>query len=142
MRIRATLVLIATPLIACDVSGRPDTTATVEAQPSVRAAGNEPFWNVDISQEGGLVYNRLGDEPIVFPFIAPEITTGDRTAYAYGPVEDATGAHVIRVVITDEPCQDTMADQVHPMTSSATVDGEELYGCARPLELRPEEPSG
>lgn len=120
-------------LIACDEPGDrlPETAAQSPA--FLRAFGNEPFWHVDILEEGGLVYNRLGEDSISFPYVAPVVGEGEEGVRTYGPVNDATGDHRIFVVIVEQPCQDTMADQVHPMSASVTVDGEDLRGCARPM---------
>ncbi len=136
MRMLATLTLILTPFLACAAPDRGQSDMPVEKDPGpVRAMGNEPFWHVDLSEDDGLVYSRLGEESITFPYAAPEMTGEAPVAYAYGPIADATGAHTIQLIIVDEPCQDTMADLVHPMTSIVTLDGEELRGCARPLEV-------
>lgn len=139
MRATTSLATIAALLIACAApDSETDAPVTADVPDPVRAMGNEPFWNVDISSDGGLVYTRLGEESIQFPYLEPEISV-DPPAFTYGPVEDASGAHILKVTIIEEPCPDTMADQVHPMTSSATIDGEELRGCARPAEVPAED---
>lgn len=101
----------------------------------IRAFGNEPFWNVVISEAGGIIYRRLGEEDVAFPYEPPSYAGRDAPALTIGPLEDAVGEHTIEIVISVEPCQDTMADFVHPLRAIVVVDGEELRGCAR----RPED---
>lgn len=96
--------------------------------PPLRAFGNEPFWNVTISVEGNIVYSRLGEADIAFPVEAPLETD---STLVFGPLKDPTGEHRITVVLHGGPCQDTMADIVHPMLARVVIDGEELSGCAR-----------
>lgn len=97
----------------------------------IRAFGNEPYWSVLISDAGGIVYSRLGEEDIAFPYESPSYSTRDALRSTIGPLEDAAGEHTIEIVISEEPCQDTMADTVHPMRAIVMVDGEVLRGCAR-----------
>ena len=99
--------------------------------PALRAFGNEPFWSVTISEVDGIVYSRLGEEDVAFPYESPSYATRDTPTFTIGPLEDDEGERTIEIVISEEPCQDTMADTVHPMRAIVVVDGEELRGCAR-----------
>ena len=103
----------------------------------LRAFGNEPFWNVTVSVTGGIVYGRMGEEDISFPYGSPAHAQDDSTTRVFGPLRDRTGQHEIEVRISERECQDTMADVVHPMRAQVIVDGEELSGCARSLEVEP-----
>ena len=78
------------------------------------------------------MYNRLGEESISFPYVEPQVAASG-TSSTYGPVADMTGEHTLLVIIGEEPCQDTMADLVHPMSASVTIDGDDLLGCARTI---------
>ena len=103
----------------------------------LRAFGNEPFWNVTLSANG-IVYGRLGEADISFPYESP-VHAGDESAtQVFGPLTDISGHHEIEVRIWPEDCQDTMADAVHPMRATVRLDGEELTGCARQLDESPE----
>lgn len=102
--------------------------------PALRAFGNEPFWNVTVSDEDGIEYARLGEEKIAFPYQAPSHPTGAGGTRLYGPLHDGSAGHEIEIRIREEDCQDTMADIVHPMRATVIVDGEELTGCARRLD--------
>lgn len=99
--------------------------------PDLRAFGNEPFWNVTVSSTEGIVYGRLGEENITFPYeAASESRNG--TQLTFGPVKSASGEHEIEIRVETGECEDTMADVVHPMRAMVTVDGEVLSGCAEP----------
>jgi uncharacterized membrane protein len=100
--------------------------------PALRAFGNEPFWSVTIPAGDSIVYSRLGAAEISFPLEVPRETDSVRV---YGPLKDPTGQHEIEVRVSTEDCQDTMADIVHPMRARVVIDGEELFGCARWLDV-------
>jgi uncharacterized membrane protein len=112
--------------------------ASPEAEtPGIRAFGNEPFWNVTVSAADGIVYGRMGEADISFPYEVPHFAAGDSAIRAYGPVRDSTMQHEIEVQVVDEECPDTMADVIHPMRARVVVDGEELVGCAISLDEAP-----
>ena len=129
MRPKTVVVLLVVLSSAC-VSPQAETT-------DLRAFGNEPFWNVTLSASDGIVYGRLGEADIAFPYQAPREAVGDPTSLVFGPVRDSTRRHQIEVQVTDLECPDTMADAVHPMRARVILDGEELLGCARALDEAP-----
>jgi len=133
----ATLLLVA----ACGTpeAGTPGAETAPARASGIRAFGNEPFWNVVISEAGGIIYSRLGDEDVAFPYEPPSYAERDVLILTIGPLEDAAGEHTIEIVISVEPCQDTMADAVHPLRAIVVVDGEKLRGCARRSEPDPAE---
>jgi len=100
---------------------------------ALRAFGNEPFWNVTVSDTAGIVYERLGEDDIIFPYQAPRHPTDDGTTLLFGPLRTGSGEHEIEIRVSEEDCQDTMAEAVHPMRAIVILDGEELTGCARHL---------
>lgn len=104
--------------------------------PAIRAFGNEPFWNVTIPAADSIVYGRMGEPDISFPYEASDYFEGD-SALVFGPLRDPSDRHEIEIRIIAEDCQDTMADIVHPMRALVVFDGEELSGCAR--YMAPEE---
>ena len=108
--------------LAC---GRPDP----ETLP-LRAFGNEPFWNVTLSADG-IVYGRMGEADVSFPYESPRHVGDASATRVFGPLRDDSGQHEIEMRISSEDCQDTMADVVHPMRATVFMDGEELTGCAR-----------
>ncbi|NNK47490.1 MAG: hypothetical protein HKP01_01310 [Gemmatimonadetes bacterium] len=101
--------------------------------PALRAFGNEPFWNVTIPVSDSIVYGRMGEANVSFPYEPSDYVEGD-SALVLGPLRDPSDEHEITIRITAEDCQDTMADVVHPMRARVVIDGEELFGCARYLE--------
>jgi len=105
--------------------------------PGFRAFGNEPFWNVTLSAADGIVYGRMGEAEIRFPYQAPHYARSDSAILVFGPVRDSGTEHEIEVRISAEECPDTMADVVHPMQARVIVDGEELDGCASSLDEAP-----
>ena len=129
MRPKTVVVLLVVLSSAC-VSPQAETT-------DLRAFGNEPFWNVTLSASDGIVYGRLGEADISFPYRVPHEAAGDPTTLVFGPVMDNTAQHEIEVQVTSEECPDTMADSIHPMRARVIIDGEELLGCARALDEAP-----
>jgi len=129
MRQMTVTALLAILSIAC---GSPESET-----PGFRAFGNEPFWNVTLSAADGIVYGRLGEADIAFPYHAPQEVAGDAASLVFGPIRDSTRRHEIEVQVTDEECPDTMAEVIHPMRAKVLVDGEELLGCARALDEAP-----
>ena len=119
-------------LVLSTACGPPEAETT-----ALSAFGNEPFWNVTLSAADGIVYGRLGEADISFPYDTPQEAVGDPTIRVFGPVRDSTGRHEIQVQVTYEECPDTMADVIHPMRAKVVVDGEELLGCARVLDAAP-----
>jgi uncharacterized membrane protein len=106
---------------------------------ALRAFGNEPFWNVSVIDAEGIVYSRLGEEDLAFPYVSRTGAGGVSDAWTWGPVPDASGEHRIEVRVWGEECSDTMSDLVHPMRAIVILDGEELSGCARRLDDPPSE---
>jgi len=104
---------------------------------ALRAFGNEPFWNVTVSDTAGIVYQRLGGEEVIFPYQAPRRSADDGTTLLFGPLRTGSGEHEIEMRVSEKGCQDTMADAVHPMRAVVILDGEKLMGCARRLDDDP-----
>lgn len=103
-------------------------TYNIEMLP-LRAFGNEPFWTVTIAVTDSLVYQRMGEADISFPYEVSDNVEGD-SVLTIGPLRDATGLHQIEIRILGGDCQDTMADIVYPMIALVTIDDEDLSGCA------------
>ena len=125
--------LVAAALIVLTLACRPSDLGTS----ALRAFGNEPFWNVTVSAAAGIVYRRLGEEEITFPYQAPRHPVDDGTTLVFGPLRTGSGEHEIEMRVSEEDCQDTMADTIHPMRAIVILDGEELTGCARRLDDDP-----
>ena len=90
---------------------------------SYRLLGNEPFWHVEMTRDG-LVYERLGEEPIEFPFgrLMRRARADEMTSEA--------GGHTITALVTRAPCSDGMSDREYDFAARVEIDGEVLEGCA------------
>jgi uncharacterized membrane protein len=90
---------------------------------TLRALGNEPFWNLDVS-EASVRVGRLGFEDLEFAVTGPVVDAGIRTWAGEG------GGHRFELLVTEERCADTLADRTYPFSARLTLDGQELSGCA------------
>jgi uncharacterized membrane protein len=90
---------------------------------TLRALGNEPFWNVDVSATSVRV-GRLGFEDLEFTLTGPVVDDGRRSWTGEG------SEHRFELVVTEQECADTMADRTYPFTARLTLDEQELSGCA------------
>jgi uncharacterized membrane protein len=90
---------------------------------TLRALGNEPFWNADVS-EASVRVGRLGFEDLEFAVTAPVVDAGIQTWAGEG------GGHRFELLVTEERCADTMADRTYAFSARLTLDGQVLSGCA------------
>ena len=90
---------------------------------TLRALGNEPFWNVDVSAASVRI-GRLGFDDIDFTAAGPAVDDGRRTWTGEG------SEHRFELVVTEDECADTMVDRTYPFTARLVLDGQELNGCA------------
>jgi uncharacterized membrane protein len=99
-----------------------------------RAAGNEPFWSVEISKQG-LAFAEMGqDDRILFPY-SPPTFFGEQIIY-----RSQIGSHEPRSIVVRldrESCSDSMADATSSFTATVTIDNRTLSGCARAGEEEP-----
>ena len=85
-----------------------------------RAAGNEPFWNLEVTPDAIVLY-RMGEPDLTLPAPAPQPLPG---GWRYPAGES------LSVTFERGDCADTMAGSRYSLRASVvTVDGE-LYGCA------------
>ena len=92
-----------------------------------RASGNEPFWNVQVT-ENNIVLSELGKPQLNFPFPPPELSDG--TWLFLSKVETPT-QHNIRVSINEKRCIDTMSGEHFSFTAKVSLDDKQFMGCAR-----------
>ena len=102
----------------------PLTPSSSTAHQEYTCMGNEPNWNLQI-KTNGIVWFRMGEPKINFPYRKP-VNNGD-----YITIESENQFNKISITISKEHCQDSMADLVHPFTSSVTIDGKSYQGCAK-----------
>lgn len=92
---------------------------------TVRALGNEPFWNLEIHPDRLILVTDLGETRTEMP---------NEGVVADGPARTwraAAEGHELTVVVEERPCTDTMSDEEFEATATVTFDGEILHGCAR-----------
>lgn len=79
-----------------------------------KATGNEPFWAVEITPGGEMLFNPMDGKQISFPVPDPETTEN-------GEVFSASGnGELLKVEISNEPCQDNMSGEYFSHTVSVT----------------------
>ncbi|MEY3368817.1 MAG: hypothetical protein RI973_1972 [Bacteroidota bacterium] len=96
------------------------------------AIGNEPFWQVQISANEGLIeFKSIDDEKMkAFSFQTPFQTDGEQVFAAVNP---ETGDN-IRVAISSKPCSDGMSDRRYPFSANLTFNGRSYKGCAQEFD--------
>ena len=92
-----------------------------------RASGNEPFWNVQIS-ENNIVFSEMGKPHLTFPYAHPEVSD-DRWVFV-SKIKKPT-QHDIQISITEKRCADTMSGEHFSFTAQVSFDGLKYVGCAR-----------
>jgi uncharacterized membrane protein/heat shock protein HslJ len=92
-----------------------------------RASGNEPFWNVQIS-ESGILFSEMGKPQLNFPFVHPKVS--DRKWVFLSKIQSPT-QHDIQVSIDEKRCIDSMSGEHFSFTAQVTLDGVQFMGCTR-----------
>ncbi len=92
---------------------------------SARCFGNEPFWDIEISEKKGTItFNNVSKEFVhTFPYAEPKIE--DEQAI-YNAVE---GKNTLVITLKREQCSDGMSDVVHKYSSEIVHNGKKFKGC-------------
>lgn len=95
-----------------------------------RALGQEPGWNLEITDGGRMTYiGDYGNDSMTVK--TPEQSlTNSKGSRMY---EAQTESRSITVKITDKPCTDSMSGFEFPSAVTVTVDGNTYQGCGREL---------
>jgi putative lipoprotein len=99
---------------------------------TVQASGNEPFWRLDIRDEG-ILLSELGSEDRLFSPATGSSEEGGLRRFR-GAAEAEAGQEAgasINVVIEERACRDSMSGAYFSFSARVEVDGRELVGCAR-----------
>ncbi len=90
--------------------------------------GNEPFWQIQISEKENLIdfYDPMIPKFYHFIFSKAEIREG-ATLYA---AEDKAGNNKIKITITNEKCSDGMSERKYSYKSQVILNGKSYNGCA------------
>jgi uncharacterized membrane protein len=92
------------------------------------ANGNEPFWAIEI-RENGIVY-RSPELPKgrVYPYAFTRTATG---AVVYATKSDEPVVSTLELSLEQARCVDSMSGELRSFIAHVTLDGRELSGCAR-----------
>jgi len=100
-----------------------------------RAQGNEPSWQAEISLRG-IAFSEMGGAGRLFFSYNPPVTAKGHLVYwGSGRGEEP---RTIQVSLTEEPCDDTMADTRYSFQATVMVGDHELTGCAVAGQQSPE----
>ena len=90
------------------------------------ANGNEPFWNLQISEKEGVIeLSALGQETVHVDYVAPTVEGRFTRYFARG------GDQRMKVVIEEVPCEDSMAGNSYTHTVQVNYAGRVYEGCGR-----------
>jgi putative lipoprotein len=90
------------------------------------AGGNEPFWTVSMLSQG-LELRRLGHEPVLWGEVSEEVAGTSLSVNAEGSERNP---EEVRIVLSKEPCHDTMSGSYFGYSARLFLPGETLFGCA------------
>ena len=95
-----------------------------------RAIGNEPGWNMEIRNRLKLILvTGYGSERQDFDLSEPETDQAARTTrYKFKQSE-----HEMSLVISGEPCSDSMSGEKFESRVEIILNGQSLHGCGRAL---------
>lgn len=96
--------------------------ASVEAA-SLRARGNEPGWQIELSDQA-ITFRTLEGILTIEPAPQPTRENGIDT---YSATVDG---RQFTLAVADEACADTMTGMPYPKSATVTVDGRKFAGCA------------
>lgn len=125
------LLLLALSLPACGPGTKPITTSrglSVLQVRSYRCTGTEPFWSIDIT-ENGITFQSPDFGPVTYPFVPP-VTSGDAIEY-FSSLGSGNDQRNLKIILKPGSCSDGMSDIVYPYSVEAELDGQKLRGCAK-----------
>ncbi|WP_236211100.1 COG3650 family protein [Metapseudomonas otitidis] len=89
----------------------------------LRASGNEPSWNVNVSN-AGLVLEQPEQPPLAIPYMEEQLPDG-----RFNLTSEANGRRV-ELWIAPKRCVDSMSGAVEHLSAELRLDGKTLRGCA------------
>ena len=89
----------------------------------LRAQGNEPAWNINISREG-MVLERLGQPALALPYLEELLPDGSSSIST-----DADGLK-LELWLTPQNCVDKMTGSIEHLTAELKLNDQVLEGCA------------
>lgn len=102
----------------------------LERDRDFRAAGQEPFWRLEIAKGKDIRFVQAGKLDVVTPVPRPttDRVTGARVLHA------TTEANDLRVVIESAQCTDIMSGKPFETTVTVTLNKQAYHGCGGPLK--------
>ena len=95
-----------------------------------RGVGNEPAWNVEISEQQKIVFiTDYGKSRYEFPKSERIVSQSAGTAN----YESRNDKHPIKVLITGAPCSDSMSGELFESKVTVTFDEKTFNGCGKAL---------
>lgn len=89
----------------------------------LRAMGNEPFWSATIENNGFLL-QRLGEPAQAVPYIEEQLPNGNINISA------TVDGQPLQLWLTEQPCNDSMADNQYHLTAELRIGQNIERGCA------------
>ena len=89
-----------------------------------RAKGNEPFWSIDVTPSG-VILQRPDHETRTAEY-QPLEKSADGVRHFAGDTPEGK----LELTLTPGKCSDGMSDTVYGWTATASINGEQLKGCA------------
>ena len=89
----------------------------------IRAHGNEPAWNLNISRQG-MVLERAGQPSLALPYLEEQLPDGSASIST-----EADGLK-LELWLTPQSCIDSMSDSIEHLTAELRLNDEVLHGCA------------
>lgn len=92
-----------------------------------RAGGNEPFWSVEIGQQG--IVFRQPEEPnlVYFSPVLPQVEAG---RLIFSSLSRDADQQRIAIALEPKPCRDSMSGAYTSWTATVEFGGRTLHGCA------------
>ena len=91
------------------------------------ASGNEPFWNVEIS-ENEIAFSQLGQPRIAFPYAPPHLSG---TSRIYRSSTKGHPPHHMEITLHEKRCIDSMSGEHFSFAAQVNLDGRKYMGCAK-----------
>lgn len=89
----------------------------------LRAHGNEPGWNINVSSRG-MVLERIGQPALALPYLEERLPDGSSSI-----TTDADGLK-LELWLTPQHCTDSMTGGLEHLSAELSLNGEILRGCA------------
>lgn len=88
--------------------------------------GNEPFWNVEISDRE-IVLSRMEKDDIYYPYYAPK--QGGSSKIFETSTEVNGNISQLKIIVEEKKCNDSMADISYDYKATVIKDGKTYKGC-------------